>query len=77
MHVQDAAPATRDGMDTLSRNCQLASGDKSMFHRPRTVDVLDPVVRATHRATAERMGREAAREQSEGDRKALEAMKEM
>ena len=77
MHVQHAAPATRDGMDTLSRNCQLAPGDHSMFQRARTVDVLDPGVRAQHRATMEHMQRGATREQSEGDRAALEAMPEM
>ena len=77
VHLQDAAPVTRDGMDTLSRNCQLAPGDHSMFQRSRTVDVLDPVVRAQHRATVERMQRGATREQSAGDRAALEAMPEM
>ena len=77
VHLQDTAPVDRDGMDTLSRNCQLALGDHAMFQRGRQVDALEPGVRATHRATAERMGREAAREQSEGDRKALEAMREM
>ena len=77
VHVQDAAPATRDGMDTLSRNCQLAPGDQSMFHTERTVDVLDPGIRAQHRATVEHMQRGVGREQSAGDRAALEAMPEM
>ena len=77
VHVQDAAPASRDGMDTLSRNCQLASGDESMFHRSRTVDALDPSIREQHRATVERVGRQPPREQTAGDRKALEAMAEM
>jgi len=77
VHLQDAAPATRDGMDTLSRNCQLAPGDHSMFQRARTVDVLDPGIRAQHRATVEHMQRGATREQSAGDRAALESMPEM
>jgi hypothetical protein len=77
VHLQDAAPAARDGMDTLSRNCQLAPGDHSMFQRARTVDALDPGIRAQHRATVEHMQRGATREQSAGDRAALEAMAEM
>lgn len=77
VHVQDAAPATRDGMDTLSRNCQLAPGDDSMFQRARTVDVLDPGVRGQHRAMVEHVQRGATREQGAGDRAALEAMPEM
>ena len=77
VHLQDAAPATRDGMDTLSRNCQLAPGDQSMFHTARAVDVLDPGVRAQHRATVEHMQPGATREQSAGDRAAVQAMPEM
>ena len=77
VHVQDAAPATRDGMDTLSRNCQLAPGDQSMFHTERTVDVLDPGIRAQHRANGEAMRRIGVGEQTSGDRAAVEAMAEM
>lgn len=77
VHVQDAAPATRDGMDTLSRNCQLAPGDHSMFQRARTVDVLDPGIRAQHRADVEHRRSDVERQQSAGDRAAIEAMPEM
>ena len=77
VHVQDAAPSDRDGMDTLSRNCQLAPGDHSMFQRARTVDVLDPGVRAQHRATTEHEQRAQRQQQSAGDRTALEAIAEM
>ena len=77
VHLQDAAPATRDGMDTLSRNCQLAPGDHSMFQRARTVDVLDPGIRAQHRATVERIQTSPPAQQSAGDRAALDAMPEM
>ena len=77
VHVQDAAPRDRDGMDTLSRNCQLAPGDHSMFQRARTVDVLDPGVRAQHRATTEHSQQAQRPQQSAGDRAALEAMAEM
>ena len=77
VHLQDAAPVTRDGMDTLSRNCQLAPGDHSMFQRARTVDVLDPGMRAQHRATTEHTQQAQRQQQSAGDRAALEAMAEM
>lgn len=77
VHLQNAAPADRDQMDTISRNCQLAEGDHAMLQRPRTVDALDPVVRAQQRAEAERVREGAAQKQSAGDRRALEAMAEM
>ena len=77
VHVQDAAPVKRDGMDTLSRNCQLAEGDQAFMQRPRTVDVLDPVVRGQHRAYGERVQSQPSRDQSAGDQAALEAMREM
>ncbi len=77
VHVQDAAPIDRDGMDTLSRNCQLAPGDHSLFQRARTVDALDPGMRAQHRATTGHMQQSQRQQQSAGDRAALEAMAEM
>lgn len=77
VHLQNAAPADRDEMDTLSRNCQLAPGDQSMFHAGRKVDALDPAVRAQHRATVERMRSAPPAQQSAGDRAAVEAMVEM
>ena len=76
VHVQNAAATNRDQMDTLSRNCQLAPGDHALFQRERTVDALDPEVRAQHRANAERM-RGQAQQQNAGDRKAVEAIREM
>lgn len=77
VHVQDAAPTTHDGMDTLSRNCQLAMGDQALMQRARRVDALDPGIRAVHRANGEHMRRSSARQQSAEDRAALEAMSEM
>lgn len=77
VHLQDAAPATRDGMDTLSRNCQLAPGDHALGQRSRTVDALDPEMRARHRADGERVRAQPPREQTAGDRAALDGMAEM
>ena len=77
VHLQDAAPATHEGMDTLSRNCQLAEGDHALMQRNRTVDALDPAIRAQQRAYNEHVRNQPTREQGAGDRAALEAMKEM
>lgn len=77
VHLQNATPANRDEMDTLSRNCQLAEGDHAFMQRVRKVDVLDPGIRAKHRANTERLRSNASREQSARDRAALEAMPEM
>ena len=77
VHLQDAAPATRDGMDTLSRNCQLAPGDHAMLQRERRMDVLDPALRAEHEATMARMRSQPQHVQTAGDRAAIERMPEM
>lgn len=77
VHLQDAAPETRDGMDTLSRNCQLAVGDHAFMQTPRKVDALDPAVRAQQRANAELARRKPATAQTAGDRAAIEAIPEM
>ena len=77
VHLQNAAARIHDEMDTLSRNCQLAPGDQAMFQRARTVDALDPVVRAQHRATVERIQTSPPAQQSAGDRAAIESMPEM
>ncbi|MEG2940352.1 MAG: hypothetical protein RR969_02045 [Thermomonas sp.] len=77
VHLQDAAAKTHDDMDTLSRNCQLAPGDQALFQRERTVDALDPAVRAQHRAEAERLRGSKTQAGSAGDRAAIEAIREM
>ncbi len=77
VHLQNAAPETRDGMDTLSRNCQLAMGDHAFMQSPRKVDVLDPEVRAQQRANAELARRKGPSAQTAGDRAAIEAIPEM
>ena len=77
VHLQNAAARTHDDMDTLSRNCQLAPGDNAFMQRPRTVDALDPAIRAQQRAYREHAGAQPVQQQSAGDRAALEAMKEM
>lgn len=77
VHLQNTAPRDRNEMDTLSRNCQLAEGDQSAFVRQHQVDVLDPALRAQHRANAEQLKQQPERRQTEADRRALEAIPEM
>ena len=77
VHLQNAAAWNHDEMDTLSRNCQLAPGDNAFMQRPRMVDALDPAIRAQQRAYREHANAQPVRQQSTGDRAALEAMKEM
>ena len=77
VHLQNAAARTREEMDTLSRNCQLAPGDRALLQRDRKVDVLDPALRVQHHANAERLRAQRSVQQSEGGRAALEAIPEM
>lgn len=77
VHLQNAAPRSSEEMDTLSRNCQLAPGDRALLQRERQVDALDPQVRARYRANAERVRQQPQVKQDAGDRAALEAIPEM
>lgn len=77
VNVQSTAARTPDELDTLSRNCQLAPGDRALLQRERQLDVLDPAIRAQYRANAEHMRAQQRRKQDAGDRAALEAIPEM
>ncbi len=52
VNLQGGAARTGDELEILSRNCQLAPGDRAMLQRIRAVDVIDPQVRAQYRANA-------------------------
>lgn len=52
VNVQSGAARTGDELEILSRNCQLAPGDRALMQRARVVDAIDPAVRAQHRANA-------------------------
>lgn len=77
VHLQNAAARSADEIDTLSRNCQLAPGDRAFMHRDRPVNVLDPHMRVQYRATAERVAADAPRVHDAGDRAALEEIPEL
>lgn len=50
VNVQDVMATTSEGADTLSRNCQLEAGKRTMFQQKRQVDVLEPELRLEFRA---------------------------
>lgn len=50
VNLQSGSARTGDELATLSRNCQLKPGDQALLQRERQVDVIDPAVRAQHRA---------------------------
>ncbi|MEO5830127.1 MAG: hypothetical protein ABIQ36_06120 [Rhodanobacter sp.] len=53
VNLQDVTATTSEGADTLSRNCQLAEGERGLLQPKRQVDVLDPEVRRGFRAQQE------------------------
>lgn len=50
VNLQSGAATNGDDLEILQRNCQLAPGEHSLLQRPRKVDVIDPSVRAQHKA---------------------------
>lgn len=51
VNLQSGAAATGDDLEILSRNCQLAPGDRAFLQRNRQVDVIAPSIRAQHKAS--------------------------
>jgi hypothetical protein len=77
VNLQSSAARNGDELEILSRNCQLVPGDRAAMQAQRQIDVLDPALRAEHRASKERTQRPPRRAHDAGDRKALEAIPEM
>ena len=50
VNLQSGAARTGDELEILSRNCQLAPGDRAMMQSARVIDAIDPAIRAQHRA---------------------------
>lgn len=50
VNLQSGAARNSDELEVLSRNCQLAPGDRAFLQRPRQLDVVDPQIRRQHRA---------------------------
>ena len=50
VNLQSSAATNGDELEILARNCQLAPGERALLQRERKVDVIDPAVRAQHKA---------------------------
>jgi len=50
VNLQDVTATTFEGADTLSRNCQLAEGERALLQPKRQVGVVDPELRRVFRA---------------------------
>lgn len=66
VNLQSGAATNGDQLEILSRNCQLRPGERAMFQTHRQVDVIDPAIRARHKAVT-------AAAQSEADHKTQQA----
>jgi hypothetical protein len=49
VNLQSGAARSGDELEILSRNCQLAPGDRAFMQRHRQVDVVAPQLRAEHK----------------------------
>lgn len=49
VNLQSGAARSGDELEILSRNCQLAPGDRAFMQRHRQVDVVPPELRAEHK----------------------------
>ena len=79
VNLQNANARNGDELEILSRNCQLAPGDRAFARRERMVDVIDPAIRAQHEANQELFREQAARkaEDDAANEAALLAIPEM
>ena len=50
VNLQSGAATNGDELETLSRNCQLAPGDRAMLQKNRQIDVIPHEIREQHKA---------------------------
>lgn len=80
VNLQSGAARTGDELEILSRNCQLAPGDRALLQRKRQVDVIAPEVRAEHsrnKAVVDLSGRDREAEAAESLRILEASVREM
>jgi hypothetical protein len=69
VNLQSGAATNGDELEILSRNCQLAPGDRALLQRDRKIDVIDPRIREQHKAAqAATAQRDRQKEQEESMR---------
>jgi hypothetical protein len=72
VNLQSGAAINGDDLEILSRNCQLAPGDRALLQTKRQIDVIPGEIRAQHRANNYAPG---ANELAEWKRRNAESMR--
>jgi len=67
VNLQSGAATNGDELDILSRNCQLAPGDRAMLTRKRQAEVIFPEIRAQYCANSDATQAAAAKRQPEAE----------
>ncbi|TLX22969.1 hypothetical protein [Thermomonas fusca] len=67
VHLQDRQAGDGEGLDILSRNCQLPPGESAFGQHQRRMNVVEPAVRMAHQTTTAKM-RDAQARKAEDDR---------
>lgn len=68
VNLQSGAATNGDELEVLSRNCQLAPGDRAMLQANRKIDVIDPRIREQHKAAQATVRGDRQKEQDEAMR---------
>jgi hypothetical protein len=72
VNLQSGAAINGDDLEILSRNCQLAPGDRAFLQAKRQIDVIPSEIRAQHRANNSDVNAKAL---ADSRRKSAEAMR--
>lgn len=72
VNLQSGAAINGDDLEILSRNCQLAPGDRAFLQAKRQIDVIPSEIRAQHRANNPDVN---AKELADWKRRNAEAMR--
>lgn len=72
VNLQNATAKNADELEILSRNCQLAPGDRAFMQRERQVDVVTPEVRRQYKAM--KLEGEALKAELEKQERAMRAL---
>ena len=76
VNLQSGAATNGDDLEILSRNCQLAPGDRALLQAQRQVDVIPGEIRVQHRANnPEASDKEVADSKRRGD-EAMQAIQD-
>lgn len=71
VHVENVAAANADELQTISRNCQLAPGDRAYMQSRRSLDVVPESARQQHKAFDRQVRQGATAKQ---DKAAIDAL---